>query len=197
MAIETGIGGGSISLLKDETILDYRTGDTEFRKVDHLIRNISDLLKNNGIEKTEIGCIAYSEYPGSHMGLKIGASAVKGLRLAWNVSVSRKNLFECIADQFLPGAENDLIIFLPVSKTDLAWRVYFPNKEIFESGRLRGNGNQPQKLKMKFEKNATICAPLALIDDFYIVLKEFGLKKEIKIVDLGNNLSEYVGLRII
>lgn len=192
LAIETGIGGGSLSVLKDGTVLDYRAADSSFAKADHLIKSISDLLKKNGIEKNDIKSISVSTYPGSHTGLKIGTSVAKGLRLAWNVELFGKNLFECIARELLPEAKSDVLIILPVSRTDFKWRVF---SRIFLSPEF--DIDKPSELwqenqKIRLETNPEVCAPVALINDLQFVQSKIGVSKDCRINDLGANLSRFL-----
>jgi tRNA A37 threonylcarbamoyladenosine modification protein TsaB len=96
LAIESGIGSGSVSIIENKKILDYRSGSRKTGKADYLIEEISDLIKLNKIEKSKITSVIYSEFPGSHTGLKIGASIAGGLRIAFNAALSSKNLFDSI-----------------------------------------------------------------------------------------------------
>ncbi len=194
LAIETGIGRGSFSIIKSGKILDFRVGDSKFRGADNLIRNIAELFALNGIEKSKIERIVYSVYPGSHTGLKVGAAAAKGFGAAWGIDARQKNLFDCVADEFFPKTEAGLIIILPIGKTDLEWRVYSGSRVIFETGCVKGWKTEWKDFEMLFESVGEVCLPSALIEDFRVLLEKLNLDKRIRVVDLGDNLSVFVGL---
>ena len=96
LALETGIGGGSLSIFKAGRLVDYSSTDFSDLKVDNLVEKISILLQKIKIKKSAIEKIFYSENPGGQTGLKIGAAVARGLSLSLNIESTGKDLFESI-----------------------------------------------------------------------------------------------------
>ena len=83
LAIETAIGGGSISLLDKKSEIDFWIGESERLRAENLLLIIAELLSKNGLQKSDIKKIVYSEGPGSHTGIRIGAATSQGLQSAF------------------------------------------------------------------------------------------------------------------
>lgn len=82
LAIETAIGGGSLSLLEENAEIDFWIGSQEISKAEDLLENISQLISRNNLRKSDIKKIVYSKGPGSYTGIRIGSATVKGLKRA-------------------------------------------------------------------------------------------------------------------
>lgn len=82
LAIETAIGGGSISLLENNSEIDFWISENESLRAENLLEIIAKLLLKNNMQKSDINKIIYSEGPGSHTGIRIGAATAQGLQTA-------------------------------------------------------------------------------------------------------------------
>ena len=116
LAIETGIGSGSLSIFKNGKLLDYSSTNVSELKVDNLLENISELLQKQKIKKNAIEKICYSENPGSQTGLKIGAAVAKGLSQSLNTAIAGKNLFASILNWVRKQKQVEGIIILPSNR---------------------------------------------------------------------------------
>lgn len=197
LAIESGIGGGTVSIIKGGRILDYRICRHPAHKADQLLEEISELLKTNKVEKTNITEIIYSEQPGSHTGLKIGASIAKGLHLAFNAGVRAENLFDCIIKHYLRNGAALWLIVLPADRSNFVWRIYDAEGSVVDAGRLgleldEINGKENRDLDKT--GGLKIILPLPLVDNPDRIYQKFGLRDQNETVDLGENLSGYLAL---
>lgn len=82
LAIETAIGGGSISLSDKKSEIDFYIGESEMLRAENLLVNISEMLIRNDLRTSDIKKIVYSEGPGSHTGIRIASATAKGLQTA-------------------------------------------------------------------------------------------------------------------
>ena len=124
LALETGIGGGSISIFRKGRLVDYSSTDFSVLKVDNLIEKISILMHKGNIKKSALEKILYSENPGSQAGLKIGAAVAKGLSLSLNIGIAGKDLFECILKIDKKQKPAERIIILPVKREDFRLEAF-------------------------------------------------------------------------
>lgn len=193
LAIESGIGGGSISLIEKGNVLDYRSGDALQRKADHLIEALSEILDKNKIERSEIDVIFYSEYPGSHTGLKIGASVAKGLQSAWAADARPRNLFEGVYRNFKSKFDGKFLIVFPSGRADIIWRIYDEQGSVIISGQTDFKQSSENRIAPAIKKGLTIFMPRQLIENHVSVYEYFGLEKGMELVDLGENLSRFIG----
>jgi tRNA A37 threonylcarbamoyladenosine modification protein TsaB len=192
--IESGIGGGSVSVVENGKVLDYQSGKNPVGKADFLIEQISDLLKKNKLEKSKIASVIYSEYPGSHTGLKIGGSIAKGLHLGLNCVIKSKDLFECIFKNYSGVDVGKFLIVLPVSGADFVWRIYDAEGLIVDSGQSNLAKDGVEDINFCKNDGLTIFMPFYLFDGPGRIYKKFDLDKGIETVDLGKNLSGYLAV---
>lgn len=192
LAIESGIGGGSVSVIEGRKVFDYRSGRQSASKADYLIKEISELLKSNEIDKTTLTEIVYSDYPGSHTGLKIGASIARGLHLALNAGLKNMNLFECIFKNNSGNTADSLLIVLPLGGSDFVWRIYGAEGAVVSSGRSSVEKSEVESIISYKSAGLKILLPLHLFDNPGRIYKKFGLDKSLETVDLGKNLSGYL-----
>ena len=68
--------------------IDVQTGEAKLVSGDHLCRRhanvelvntVDDLLKQAGLDRSDVGCYVVGRGPGSFTGVRIGAAMVKGL----------------------------------------------------------------------------------------------------------------------
>lgn len=88
LAIETGIGGGSISITDNGRELDFWVGNNSVSKSEDVLPAISEILLKNKIKKNQIDRLIISEKPGSLTGLRIGMAITLGLKNSLQASFS-------------------------------------------------------------------------------------------------------------
>ena len=68
------------------------------RHSERLLPMVRDLIHEAGIEKTDLGLIAFGEGPGSFTGLRVACGAAQGLAWALEVPVAQVSNLEALAD---------------------------------------------------------------------------------------------------
>ncbi len=82
LSIETAVEGGSISLLREDTEIDYWIGTREVSRAEDILVEIRRLLEKNDLERKCIKKIVVSRGPGSYTGVRIGIAVGCGLKKA-------------------------------------------------------------------------------------------------------------------
>jgi tRNA threonylcarbamoyladenosine biosynthesis protein TsaB len=80
--IETATTVCSVSLSKNGVLVFYKELNNGFTHAENLHVFIEEVLKESQISPKQLNAIAVSKGPGSYTGLRIGASAAKGLAYA-------------------------------------------------------------------------------------------------------------------
>lgn len=190
LKIESGVGGGSISLDRNKEKIDEWVGHSFANRNDYLIENLSQLLERSNIRISAISRITYSDNPGSQTGLRIIISIIKGLSAAHNIGIIGKNLFESIAEFYSVGKETEMIIVLPVKSDVFEFAKYIGQRKIAE-----GRFESLEELGLKLEKlnndNFAVFIPFKISDTFESVKNSKSFPSA-KIFDLGENLSIYL-----
>lgn len=99
LALETGLDGGSVAILRDGEVLDSVTGESGVSKSEDSLLLIEHILTRNGLAKREVGLLKFCVEPGSLTGRRIGAATAKGLSAALGVRVVEVSLFEAMIRQ--------------------------------------------------------------------------------------------------
>ena len=68
------------------------------RHSERLLPMVRDLIHEAGIEKTDLGLIAFGEGPGSFTGLRVACGAAQGLAWALEVPVAQVSNLEALAE---------------------------------------------------------------------------------------------------
>lgn len=96
LAIESAIGGGSLSLASDGRQVDAWVGEGGLSRAEDLLPNIDLLLKGNTINKAEITQIVVSVGPGSFTGIRIGLATAMGLASALNIELAKFSILHAM-----------------------------------------------------------------------------------------------------
>lgn len=121
LAIETAIGGGSISLYKGALELSTLEGEKEISRAEDLLANITDLLTSNAFKLNDLDEIAVSIGPGSYTGIRVGIATALGLKKALGTTCSGIDVLQAL--ELLAPASSDIITAVPLGRSDVCWRV--------------------------------------------------------------------------
>lgn len=190
LALETGIGGGSISLFGEGRLVDFSSTDFSELKADNLVENISILLNRRNIKKSELEEIYFSENPGSQTGLKIGAAVARGLSLSLNIGFAGKDLFECILKMIGKQKTRELLIILPVNRKLSVWKHFNQAGVCKNSGR----DSSDQIIKNVLDENKNSGRKIYTSIDLIAEPLRRQLASANNVVDLGMNFSFYIGI---
>ena len=97
LCIETATTICSVALASDGSILSERKSSEKNAHSAIITLFIDDILKEVGLEYTDIDAIAVSKGPGSYTGLRIGVSTAKGLCYALDVPLISVNTLQSMA----------------------------------------------------------------------------------------------------
>jgi tRNA threonylcarbamoyladenosine biosynthesis protein TsaB len=79
LSLETATLGGSVFLVRGETQLATRVGDSQLSHSNTLLRDINDSLVEAGLSLEDVQLFACASGPGSFTGLRIGIATLKAL----------------------------------------------------------------------------------------------------------------------
>lgn len=97
LAIESGIQGGSLSILDGTEEIDSWVGTKSVSRSEELLQEISALLLRNNIKKEDIELIAVSNAAGSYTGIRIGLATALGIRRATGCRIKGISVLEALA----------------------------------------------------------------------------------------------------
>lgn len=97
LAVDTSANVAAVALAKDGVLLGECMINNKKTHSEKLMPMIDTLLKDNGVDITEIDLFAVANGPGSFTGLRIGVSTVKGLAHAVNKPIVGISTLEGLA----------------------------------------------------------------------------------------------------
>lgn len=206
LALETGISGGSVSLLRDGQEIDRRLGSREISRAEDILDEIDKILERNRIPKKSVDLTAFSRGPGSFTGLRIGAAIAKGLGRSLGCRLSAESVLESLSVD-APGREKT-IAAVPFGNRQVCWQYFVEKSERAVDMNKFADKNKNktfvseikfwnEHLKdVKFEK-------IILHKNLYETLFETaekslfrdGLLQKTEVICAGENLARVVGLK--
>ena len=119
LGIETSGYEGSIALLRDNDSLgEKRLNQPGRRHAQALVREIDELLKQNGLISSDVDLVAVSRGPGSFTGLRVGMVFAKTFAYAAQCRFIEIDTFEAIAEN-LPQTIRQVLIIEDAQRDDL------------------------------------------------------------------------------
>ena len=128
--LETSALACSVSIGQDGQTLISKASGGEWKHSREITLLIRDCLNEAGLSFDDIHAIAISGGPGSYTGLRVGASAAKGICYAKNIKLIAVNTLEIIAYPFLDQiSENGFIIpMIDARRDEVYYNIY--NKQM-------------------------------------------------------------------
>ena len=121
LGVDTGIGGGSLSLWIDGEEVDGWIGSASVSRSEDILSAIDELLLINRIKKNRIDFIISNENPGSFTGIRIGSAILKALK---NVLPSKfKSIPVLEAMLFQLAFRTETLAAVPIGRSMVAWLV--------------------------------------------------------------------------
>src|SRR5215213_1433064 len=122
LGLESGIDGGSLSILENGKQIAFASGSGNVSKSEDLLFLLETLMVKNSVKKTDIGLIAGSDAPGSLTGLRIGLAIAKGLGDALGAKVKKISILDAMA--VLAETEGAVITALLTNRNVIYCREY-------------------------------------------------------------------------
>ena len=126
LAIESAVGGGSVSLLRDGVEVANWAGTSNVSKAEDLLANIDALLTADDISRNEITQIAVSAGPGSFTGIRIGIATALGLKTGLGITMSSESALKAMV--FAQTGGKSFIAALPVGRNAVCLQELQKNK---------------------------------------------------------------------
>ena len=102
LAIETTGAFASVALMKDDKIIGHISGNDRFSHLQNLMPQVETVIKENGLQVSNVELIAVSNGPGSFTGIRIGVSTARALSQILNIPCVAVPSLDALA---LRGAE--------------------------------------------------------------------------------------------
>lgn len=141
LALETGLEGGSVSILRNGKQIDFAVGRGNVSRSEDLLFLIEKLLEKHSLKKDDIGQIVISDAPGSLTGLRIGMAIAKGLGNSLGAEVHTLPMLEALA--LCAEFEGNLISVIFTENRGIFYRE-------FEVSEEKVFGKSPIKYKSAF-----------------------------------------------
>ncbi|MGH7783345.1 MAG: tRNA (adenosine(37)-N6)-threonylcarbamoyltransferase complex dimerization subunit type 1 TsaB [Candidatus Binatia bacterium] len=122
LAIESAVGGGSISLqIGGSEIADWSGSDNVSRAED-LLPNMIDMLARSSVDRRSIGRIAVSVGPGSYTGIRIGIATALGLKAALGVPCVGVPVLKAMA--MSSAGVGSLLAAVPMGRRSICFQTF-------------------------------------------------------------------------
>jgi tRNA threonylcarbamoyl adenosine modification protein YeaZ len=201
IGFETGINGGSLSILVNNQEIECFTEDISITKSDGLLRDLDQLLKSNKIERSEIAKICISNGPGSVTGIRIGKSLAYGMGDSLGIEVFEISILDAMRFKF-PKLQKVVTAFYS-GDSKVYFKEFLGEKKENESVRLIEREHSSleledfiqelPKLALGSDNNFIFTEELVLaLEDIRSGLK--GFCKELKIKRLAGNFAELLAI---
>lgn len=125
LGIDTSGKTASVALCTEDKVLAQTTVYTSLTHSQVILPICNDVLKNAGVELSDVDGIAVAMGPGSYTGLRIGISAVKAMSFAQNKP--------CIGISTLEGLANNVSLHRGIICAVMAARLDLVYCALFES----------------------------------------------------------------
>ena len=184
LAIESAIGGGSISLIGDSGEVANWIGDASvLRAAEELLPNIDGLLKTNGIKPGDIGLIAVSAGPGSFTGIRIGLATARGLKTGLAIPMASQSALKAMA--FSADDIGGYVVAVPAGRNAVCWqRLTKSGPEIVEISFPSAMADEEFAKLIENEQGAKFLVHSALAQNITAP----------NLIDFGSNIARVVGM---
>ncbi len=201
LSIETGIHGGSISLLCGISEIDCWIGTHETSKSEDILEEIKNILERNNLEKKEIEKIVVSRGPGSFTGVRIGMAVATGLKKALDckwVAVSALEGILLAGKRESADRIEEIITAVPIGRNQFCWQHFKShNRKIINSVTRPQLSTMENFLISNIYNNFLFKKIIILHRKLYL---DFQMKNENRfgenniLIDAGENIARFNGM---
>jgi len=124
--LETSALACSVSIGQNGETLISKSSDGEWKHSREITILIQECLNDSDLTFNDIQAIAISGGPGSYTGLRVGASAAKGICYAKNIELIAVNTLEIIAFPYLSKIQSNgfIIPLIDARRNEVYYNVY-------------------------------------------------------------------------
>lgn len=108
--LETSTTNCSVSIGRDGECVALLERNEGYSHAEHLALQVADLLKSEGIERSQLDAVCVGKGPGSFTGLRIGVSFAKGLSYGLQVPLLSIGTLDVLLEAGVQEGEFDLFI---------------------------------------------------------------------------------------
>jgi tRNA threonylcarbamoyl adenosine modification protein YeaZ len=210
LAVETAVGGGSLSLFENDKLLDEFSGEGKISRSDRFLPVLDDFLNRNKINKRDLDLIAVSRGPGSFTGARIGLATAVALKNGLSVKCVGISILRAIAFSSMQAIQNDVVTAILNDKTQIIQEKFVSNSKNFyeplnhlnAAGKFLSDGAKLQIIDdfvneiSSVAENTLVLLEVSLfdlIDEKYGIEKMKNFSEKLDIKSIGGNLSLFIG----
>lgn len=129
LAIETAIGGGSVSLSINGSEIEYRVGSGSISRAERLLPEIADILTTHNLRPADLGIVAASIGPGSFTGIRVGIATALGFKSAISAKCRGITSLQALA---LTSSSHNVLAAVSMGRNVVCYQQYRNNAAIDE-----------------------------------------------------------------
>src|SRR5215813_13565691 len=122
LAIETATRAGSVAVSHGEEILAFTSGEASSSHLTDLIENIDQVLREAGLELSDVDLFAAANGPGSFTGLRIGLATVKSMAVAMGKKCMGVSTLAAVAHA--AGESERTVAMLPAGRGEVFAQMF-------------------------------------------------------------------------
>jgi tRNA threonylcarbamoyladenosine biosynthesis protein TsaB len=122
LAIETATRAGSVGVSRGAKVLACAAGDASSSHSKDLIENIDRVLRDAGLQLSDVDLFAAATGPGSFTGLRIGLATVKSLAVAMNRKCLGVSTLAAVAQA--AGGSGRTVALLPAGRGEVFAQMF-------------------------------------------------------------------------
>lgn len=124
LAIDTVTGAQNIALLQGDKVLARRTHYAISNHADSLLKNIEDVLVQQGVERLSLDLVAVGIGPGSFTGARVGLAVAKAIALAADAPIVGISSLLSSARPILALTDSPVATVFDARRSEVYFEVY-------------------------------------------------------------------------
>lgn len=190
LAIEAAVGGGSLALAREQTIIAKWEGESSDPRSEELLIRVSKIMADAEISPSDLARIAVSKGPGSYTGIRVGIATALGLATALHIPCLGVLLLNSVARSY--GNFGEVAVTVPIGRGNYCWQAFRGRCENFTGGRV--TLGTPKDLYDFATANPDI--RILAQSDAYLQLARVAEhhSEQMGIIDIGRNLASSIVL---
>ena len=182
LGVESAIGGGSLSLIRDGVEVGCWTGSAStVARAENLLVNIDEILARAALSASDIDLVAVSAGPGSFTGIRIGIATALGLVTGLGAKMASQSALKAMVVQFA-GSSANVIAAVPMGRDAVCIQGFKKGDARKEPSTV----SEDQFLEL-VEQNSR--SEFVVHADLYDKLERGG-----NIIDTGANIAHAIGV---